>query len=92
MKGVYDPGFVLLSLLVAALASYTALSLAGRISAAQNTARQIWLAGGAISMGLGVWSMHFVGMLAFSCPSPWGTTWASPRFRWSSPSSPRTWP
>ena len=33
-----------------------------------------WLAGGASAMGLGIWSMHFVGMLAFSLPIPLATT------------------
>ena len=33
---------------------------------------QLWLVGGAFSMGVGIWSMHFIGMLAFSLPIPMG--------------------
>jgi NO-binding membrane sensor protein with MHYT domain len=32
------------------------------------------MAGGALAMGIGVWSMHFIGMLAFACPLTWATT------------------
>jgi NO-binding membrane sensor protein with MHYT domain/two-component sensor histidine kinase len=65
----YDLSLVGLSVLVAILASYTALSLAGSIADAKGTrARGFWLIGGSLAMGFGVWSMHFVGMLAFSMP------------------------
>jgi NO-binding membrane sensor protein with MHYT domain len=47
-------------------ASYAALDLAGRTTAAQGSARLAWLLGGATAMGCGIWSMHYVGMLAFS--------------------------
>ena len=66
--GSYDFALVFLSLCVAILASYTALDLAGRITGAQGAARVLWIGGGAVAMGLGIWSMHFVGMLAFSLP------------------------
>ena len=68
LTGSYDPTFVILSILIATMASYAALDLAGRITAATGAARVGWLAGGAAVMGLGVWSMHFVGMLAFHLP------------------------
>ena len=62
---------VLASLLVAVLAAYTALDLAARISTARSTqARAWWLGGGALCMGVGIWSMHFVGMLAATLPVP----------------------
>src|SRR5258708_39212252 len=48
--------------------SFVALDLAGRATAAQGRARQIWLLCGAIAMGLGIWSMHYTGMLAFVLP------------------------
>ena len=64
----YNPLLVLLSLFVAILASYTALDMAGRVVTAQGRAALWWLIGGASAMGLGIWSMHFVGMLAFSLP------------------------
>lgn len=70
MLGSYDFRLVALSYLVAVLASYTALDLAGRVSAAAGRARLIWLAGGALSLGIGIWAMHFTGMLAFSLPMP----------------------
>ena len=68
----YNPLLVLLSLFVAILASYTALDMAGRVVTAQGRAALWWLTGGASAMGLGIWSMHFVGMLAFSLPIPIG--------------------
>ena len=66
--GSYSSALVLISLCVAILASYTALDLAGRVATAQGRAAQLWIIGGAFSMGLGIWSMHFIGMLAFSLP------------------------
>ncbi len=60
----YNIGTVLLSFLIAVLASYSALNLAGKISRSRGTGRTIWLLAGSCVMGCGVWSMHFVGMLA----------------------------
>ena len=68
LVGAYDWRLVLLSYIVAVMASYTALDLAGRVTAAQGRARRVWLLGGAFAMGAGIWSMHFTGMLAFSLP------------------------
>ncbi|MBR0954137.1 MHYT domain-containing protein [Bradyrhizobium canariense] len=64
----HDPVLVALSILIAALASYTALDLATRMRAASGRARRSWLVAAAVAMGGGIWSMHFVGMLAFSLP------------------------
>ncbi len=73
MSGTYNEVLVLFSLLVAILASYTALDMASRVTTTQGTsAARWWLAGGAMAMGLGIWSMHFVGMLAFDLPIPLG--------------------
>jgi diguanylate cyclase (GGDEF)-like protein len=72
LVGSYNLLLVLLSLLVAVLASYTALDMAGRVVTAQGRAAFWWLIGGASAMGVGIWSMHFVGMLAFSLPIPLG--------------------
>jgi diguanylate cyclase (GGDEF)-like protein len=73
LQSSYSFALVALSLLVATLASYTTLDLAGRISKlAVRRYRRYWLVGGAFSMGIGIWSMHFVGMLAFSLPIPLG--------------------
>ncbi len=68
MTGNYNFWMVVLSVLVAIFASYTALNLATRITASKGNSAQTWLIGGAISMGTGIWAMHFIGMLAFSLP------------------------
>jgi PAS domain S-box-containing protein len=64
----YDGSLVLLSVLIAMGASYVALDLAGRVTATRGSARRLWLWGGAGALGLGIWSMHYVGMLAFQLP------------------------
>ncbi|MGH8298806.1 MAG: MHYT domain-containing protein [Steroidobacteraceae bacterium] len=68
MHATYNPWLVALSVVVAILVSYTALRLAGRVGGAERRAARLWLLGGAVSMGVGIWSMHFIGMLAFSVP------------------------
>jgi len=68
LVGFYDYRLVALSVLLAMLASYAALDLAGRITYARGPVRSIWLTGGAVAMGLGIWSMHYIGMLAYSLP------------------------
>src|SRR5437773_3487228 len=70
MTGVYDLRLVALSVVVAAIASYAALDLAGRVSTSKGKASAAWLLGGALAMSAGIWSMHFIGMLAFSLPVP----------------------
>jgi diguanylate cyclase len=72
VQGSYNYWLVLVSLLVAILASYTALDLATRITASKGRAARVWLIGGAFAMGTGIWSMHFIGMLAFNLPIPLG--------------------
>jgi two-component system sensor histidine kinase/response regulator len=68
-RGEYDIGLVVTSLLIAILAAFVALSISSRIIAATSQrARTAWATAGAISMGGGIWSMHFIGMLAFSLP------------------------
>jgi PAS domain S-box-containing protein len=67
--GTYNLGLVVTSVAIAILAAFVALSISGRIAAATTRwARYAWASAGAISMGGGIWSMHFVGMLAFSLP------------------------
>ncbi len=68
----YDHTLVGFSIVVAVLASYTALDMAGRLATAQGRVARWWLLGGAVAMGLGIWSMHFIGMLAFDLPIPLG--------------------
>jgi NO-binding membrane sensor protein with MHYT domain len=66
LAGSYDYRLVTVSVLIAVLASYAALDLGARVTAAHGRARLAWLTGGATAMGIGVWSMHYIGMLAFS--------------------------
>jgi PAS domain S-box-containing protein len=66
--GSYDYRLVIVSVAIAIFASYAALDLAGRTTAARGSGRLAWLVGGATAMGVGIWSMHYIGMLAFSLP------------------------
>ncbi|MDQ3510146.1 MAG: PAS domain S-box protein, partial [Pseudomonadota bacterium] len=70
MNGIYDPWLVALSMAVAVMASYVALDLASHVTASARGAARIWLLAGAASMGMGIWSMHFIAMLAFELPMP----------------------
>ncbi|MBF4165697.1 EAL domain-containing protein [Enterobacter hormaechei] len=60
----YNQILVVISFVVAILAAYTALNMAARVAGSQGVAARVWLAGGGVSMGIGVWAMHFIGMLA----------------------------
>jgi PAS domain S-box-containing protein len=73
--GSYNYPLVALSVLIAIFASYAALDLAGRVTAAGGWTRAIWLLGGAGAMGTGIWSMHYIGMLAFILPIPVAYHW-----------------
>jgi diguanylate cyclase (GGDEF)-like protein/PAS domain S-box-containing protein len=66
----YDYRLVTLSVVFSVLAAHAAFDLAGRVKAARDWTRLVWLGAGAVAMGLGVWSMHYVGMLAFSLRIP----------------------
>src|SRR5579872_3097760 len=68
LAGSYDYRLVALSVLIAMLTSYAALDLAGRITAARGRVRLLWLTGGAIAMGFGIWSMHYICMVAYTLP------------------------
>ena len=68
MQATYNFWLVALSIVVAIAVSFTALTLAGRVAAAERTGGRLWLLGGAAAMGMGIWSMHFIGMLAYSVP------------------------
>jgi PAS domain S-box-containing protein len=65
LHGTYGTTLVVASVVVASLASYAALVLASRVIAATGRLRLAWLVAGALAMGIGIWAMHFVGMLAF---------------------------
>jgi diguanylate cyclase (GGDEF)-like protein len=68
MQGTYSPWLVLLSVAVAIVVSFTALSLAARVANSRLAGSAAWVVGGAVAMGVGIWSMHFIGMLALSLP------------------------
>lgn len=64
----YNTLLVIVSAFIAVTAAYIALELANKLLTARNAAHRFWLIGGAIAMGTGIWSMHFIAMLAFSVP------------------------
>lgn len=67
----YNYYLVTLSVIIAVLASYTAFGIAERVRASvTNTYKLLWIMLGSISMGIGVWSTHFIGILALSLPLP----------------------
>ncbi|NUQ31082.1 MAG: response regulator [Acidobacteriaceae bacterium] len=68
VSGHYDLSLVVLSVFIAILSAGAALDLSGRVSSSRGAVRQIWLLGGAIAMGTGIWAMHYIGMLAFTLP------------------------
>ena len=71
----YDYRLVALSVLIAVCASYAALDLAGRVTAARGRALVLWLVCAAGAMGLGIWSLHYIEMLAFILPVPVSYDW-----------------
>ena len=73
--GSYNYALVALSVLIAMFALYAALDLAGRVTAARGWTRAVWLLCGAGAMGTGIWSMHYIGMLAFILPIPVAYHW-----------------
>ncbi|MBN3778976.1 hypothetical protein G3O06_15640 [Burkholderia sp. Ac-20345] len=68
MSGTYDPTLVVLSCLLSILASFTALNISDRLNLIGNRSIWPWIVFGGCIMGLGIWSMHFVAMLAFHLP------------------------
>src|SRR5258706_2972115 len=71
----HNYALVALSVLIAMFASYAALDLAGRVTAAGGWIRAVWLLGGAGAMGTGIWAMHYIGMLACILPVPVAYHW-----------------
>ena len=70
LEHFYNPLLVLASMLVASLAGYVALDLSARVEVASRRSRFKWVGASALAMGVGIWSMHFVGMLALQLPVP----------------------
>lgn len=65
LTGSYNGWLVFLSIAVAAVASYSALHIASRVAQSSGAKKKVWLVIGAMIMGMGIWSMHFIGMMAF---------------------------
>jgi diguanylate cyclase (GGDEF)-like protein len=74
LSPTYDPRLVAASLAIASFASYVALDLAKRVRGPDRRAALRWWLGGSVAMGLGIWCMHFIGMMAFSLPIALGYT------------------
>jgi diguanylate cyclase (GGDEF)-like protein len=71
MLGTYNPWLVALSVAIAIYTSWVGLSLSGPAWDRQDASqRQHWLFASSLTLGTGVWTMHFIGMLAFSLPIP----------------------
>jgi diguanylate cyclase (GGDEF)-like protein/PAS domain S-box-containing protein len=68
----WNTSLVVLSVLVAMIGSFTALAHAARMRQAQGRSVFVWMVTGGITLGTAIWSMHFVGMLAFHLPIPLG--------------------
>src|SRR3982751_296445 len=67
----YAFGLVIFSVFISICASFAALSLSDGMRAAASVGlRRFWLASGSVAMGVGIWSMHFMGMLALQLPVP----------------------
>ena len=64
----YNPWLVALSVAIAILAAHAALGIAGRMVSNTDRSWRGWLLGGSFAMGIGIWAMHFVGMLALRVP------------------------
>ena len=78
----YVPWVVALSYLIASFASYAALDLAKRVNTPDRIVALGWWTGGSIAMGTGIWSMHFVGMLAVTLPFAVGYGYAMTGLSW----------
>jgi NO-binding membrane sensor protein with MHYT domain/signal transduction histidine kinase len=70
LNSSFNPIIVVLSILVAIYVSYIVVGLCLRIAASQRKAALAWTIGGSISMAIGIWAMHFIGMLAFKLAIP----------------------
>jgi diguanylate cyclase (GGDEF)-like protein len=67
----YTISLVIVSVLISIGASFAALSLSERVRAATTAGpRRFWLTSGSVAMGVGIWSMHYLGMLAVTLPVP----------------------
>jgi len=70
ISATYNYQLVVLSLGIAVITSYATVDLAARVTANRGNARRVWLAGGALASGSGIWCMHYIGMLALRLEIP----------------------
>ena len=70
IRGDYDYRLVTLSVLLAMAASFAALNVSAQVARSKGGTRAVWLTCGGTAMGMGIWAMHYLGMLAFSMPMP----------------------
>ncbi|MFJ8236272.1 EAL domain-containing protein [Ureibacillus sp. NPDC094379] len=68
LQGEYSVKLIVLSVIVACCASYAALFMNQRIQQDSFFTKSFWLFLSSLAMGLGIWSMHFIGMSAFMLP------------------------
>jgi diguanylate cyclase (GGDEF)-like protein len=78
----YNHWVVALSFLIASYASFVALDLAQRVRTTDHTIARAWWVGGSLALGTGIWSMHFVGMLAATLPFEVGYGYAVTALSW----------
>src|SRR5438105_645827 len=77
IEKTYSISLVVLSIVVAAVGAYAAVEIAQRVRATEGRRRERWVYSGAITLGLAIWSMQFVGMLALRLPV---SIWYDPLF------------
>ncbi|MDZ4877818.1 MAG: hypothetical protein CLLPBCKN_007253 [Chroococcidiopsis cubana SAG 39.79] len=68
IQGTYDLHLILIALVAGVFASYTAFSLLPLSIQNRDRQRKLWLILSSISLGLGIWTLHFISMIAFSLP------------------------
>ena len=68
LSSTYDSRLVIISIVLAGVAAYTALTLGERVTVAHGRTRILWLVGGATAMGAGIWSMHLQVAIAVMAP------------------------
>ncbi|CAN7551886.1 EAL domain-containing protein [Pseudorhodoferax sp. LjRoot39] len=78
----YNHWVVALSFLIASYASFVALDLAQRVRTSDRTIARAWWVGGSLALGTGIWSMHFIGMLAVTLPFEVGYGYAVTALSW----------
>ncbi|WP_214700047.1 bifunctional diguanylate cyclase/phosphodiesterase [Exiguobacterium sp. s57] len=65
LSSSYNLPLVILSIAVAIFAAGVSLDISSHLKYAKHASQHVWVVAGAFSLGLGIWAMHFIGMLAF---------------------------